>query len=74
MGLRWVLWESLAALADLEATYGDPGQSAALREQARGVIGYIADHTPAELRAGFLERENVRRVMDHGPQGGTDRA
>jgi hypothetical protein len=67
MGMRWVLWEILAELADLAAERGDADQVAALRRQAGEVIAAIVERTPAELRAGFLAREAVRRVWDEAP-------
>ena len=65
--MRRVLWQVLAALSDLELQRGNASEANALRAQARAVIEYIADHTPAEYRDSFLNLPSVRAVLDPNP-------
>lgn len=50
MGSRRMLWQILAALGETD--------------KAREVVDYIAQNTPEELRASFLNLPNVREVME----------
>jgi adenylate cyclase len=64
---RPMLWQILAVLAEIDDQYGDAAQAELLRDQAREVIRYIADHAGSpELRASFLARPDVRAVADAG--------
>ena len=60
LGSRWLLWQILAALANVES---DDGRSAALKSQARQGIQFIADHIHEdEMRSQFLQSEGVRAL------------
>ena len=61
MGSRRLLWQILAALAEIES---DSGKSAALKAQAREIIQFIADHIANnEFRALFLQSEGVSALI-----------
>jgi len=64
MGLAPILWQVLAALAELETQQGDLAAANSLRDQAREVIMKLAEQTgtPAR-RAGFLARREVQAVL-----------
>jgi len=72
LGSRRALWPSLAFLSQLEAQRGHHAEAQALRQQAREIILYIADHCPPDLstgsgqslRASFLNRPDVRAVLE----------
>jgi tetratricopeptide (TPR) repeat protein len=80
LGMRRILWRILAALAEIEVGRGNTTEAHALRQQAREVILYIADHCPPDpsagsgqapsagsgqsLRASFLQLPEVRAVLD----------
>jgi tetratricopeptide (TPR) repeat protein len=64
LGSRRMLWQIYAALSDLATQCGNPSEAQALRQQAREVIAYIAEHCPPELRASFLDLPDVRHLMD----------
>ncbi|MBI5649826.1 MAG: hypothetical protein HZC40_05165 [Chloroflexi bacterium] len=57
---RWIWWRILAALAEMET---DSTRARALRTHARAIIEYIADHTPQDLRASFLNVPDVKSVL-----------
>lgn len=57
------LWRILALLGDIEAQRGNTEKAAELYAQAREVLGFIVEHTPAEYRAAFLNMPHVRAVM-----------
>jgi tetratricopeptide (TPR) repeat protein len=67
---RRTLWRILSALSELETLRGNHAEAQALRPQAREIIRFIADHTPADpstssgqsLRASFLNLPDVRAV------------
>ena len=61
MNARRPLWPILFALSQLEA---DPTEAERLRQQAREIIEYIADHAPTDLRVSFLDLPDVREVLD----------
>jgi hypothetical protein len=61
IGSRRMLWQILFALSQLEM---DPTEAKVLREQAREIINYIADHTPLDLRTSFLGLPEVRMVLE----------
>jgi tetratricopeptide (TPR) repeat protein len=67
LGARRILWPILAALAETEAGRGNTTAAQTLRQQARELIQYIADHCPPELRASFLSLPEVRAVPDSIP-------
>ena len=60
---RRLLWQILALLAKAEEMLGQTAVAATYREQARAFIHYIADHTPPDLRAGFLGLPEVTAVL-----------
>jgi tetratricopeptide (TPR) repeat protein len=72
LGSRRVLWPVLAALAEIEAGRGNTTEAQALRQQARDIIAYIADHCPPDpsagsgqsLRDSFLHLPEVQAVLD----------
>ncbi|HTO99979.1 MAG TPA: AAA family ATPase, partial [Anaerolineales bacterium] len=52
VGSRWLLWQSLAALAQVGS---DPERAAAWRSQTQGIVQFIGDHiSENELREAFL--------------------
>jgi tetratricopeptide (TPR) repeat protein len=65
MGARRMLWQILAALAEIESRRGHVAEAENLRAQAREVIAFIADHagTP-DLRTSFLNLPDVRAVLE----------
>lgn len=63
LGSRCLLWPILAALSRLEAERGRPAEAEALRAEAQTIVCYIADHSPPELREGFLNLPNVQKVL-----------
>ena len=60
---RRAWWQILIALSENEMQRGHRVNAETLRQQARDVIEYIADHTPASLRESFLNLPNVREVI-----------
>jgi tetratricopeptide (TPR) repeat protein len=60
---RYRLWPILSTLLEMEMERGDAAQAERVRGQAREVIEYIADHTPAPYRESFLNLPAVRTVM-----------
>ncbi|MFQ5593143.1 MAG: hypothetical protein ACE5HA_03240 [Anaerolineae bacterium] len=65
MGARRMLWQILAALAEIEGQRGRMAEAENLRAQAREVIAFIADHTgTSELRASFLAQPEVHAVLE----------
>jgi tetratricopeptide (TPR) repeat protein len=62
IGSRRILWQILAALSPLEP---DPGEAEQLRQQAREVAAYIAEHSPLDLRASFLNMPAVRAIISY---------
>jgi tetratricopeptide (TPR) repeat protein len=60
LGSRWLQWQILAVLADVEP---DNGKSSALKSQAREIIQFIANHIhDDEMRSQFLKSEGVRLI------------
>jgi tetratricopeptide (TPR) repeat protein len=59
IGSRRMLWRVLFALSQLEP---NPTEAERLHQQAREIVAYIADHTPADLRDSFLGLPEVRAV------------
>ncbi len=62
MGSRRMLWQILAASSKIEAQCGNEAQAAELRSRALEIIGYIAEHSPPEMRDSFLELPSVRNL------------
>jgi hypothetical protein len=60
--IRW--WRILLALSELEMKRGNASEAARLRAQARGIVQYIAAHTPPDLRETFLQIPEVLYVME----------
>ncbi len=63
LNARRTLWQIYAALAQIEQQRGDADAARSLRAQAREVIEYIAEHTPPDVRASFLNLPDVRAIM-----------
>jgi len=62
---RRILWRILLALADLEADAGRPLEAEAIRQQAAGHVGFIADHIEHnERRQSFLSQDLVRQALN----------
>ena len=64
MSSRQTLWRILLEQSRLADARGDSAQSKTLRQQARGVVEYIVDHTPEDLRSTFLALPRGRQVME----------
>ena len=62
MQARYRLLPILMTLRELEIALGHPTEAEAVRIEAREVAMYIAEHSPAELRASFLNLPAVRDV------------
>lgn len=61
---RFGWWRCLAALAEVSSKRGGEAEAQAYREQARGVIEFIAEHAGSEaLRKSFLSLPKVQGVM-----------
>jgi predicted ATPase/class 3 adenylate cyclase len=64
MGLDWILWQILAARAQLETQAGRAAASGECLSQARQIVKRIADGlSDLELKASFLDRQVVRALM-----------
>jgi DNA-binding SARP family transcriptional activator/tetratricopeptide (TPR) repeat protein len=62
LGSRRLLWRVLHSLSQVE---DKPAEAQRLRRQAREIVADIADHTgDPELRASFLNRPEVRELLD----------
>jgi tetratricopeptide (TPR) repeat protein len=62
IGTRWMLWQILAALAELE---DDPAEAGLLRAQARGIVETIAQcMSDVEMKDAFLGLPAVTPLMD----------
>jgi len=62
IGARRSLWPILKALGQIEAQRGNQAEAQALRQKAREIIEYIADHAPPEMRETFLNLPEVRNL------------
>ncbi|HLF27553.1 MAG TPA: hypothetical protein VJG32_14560 [Anaerolineae bacterium] len=64
MNVRRMRWRILAALSRIEAERDNAAEARRLRQQARKVIDYMAEHAGSpELRASFLNSPDVQRVI-----------
>ncbi len=63
LGSRRSLWRILIALSEIEAGRGNDAEAQSLRRRAREIVVYIADHTPVDLRATFLNLPHIRAVV-----------
>ena len=65
VGSRRALWQILVNLAEVEADLGNEAEAAKVREAAKEVIEFIAEHAGTEdLRESFLNRHAVKSLMD----------
>lgn len=62
-GSRNSLWEALAVLARLYGVMGRRERALEAKREGSAVAQFIADHAPPELRATFLNRAEVRALM-----------
>ncbi len=68
LGQRRRLWPILCALSQVETQLGHPAEARALRQRAREVITYIADHIPRpDLRDSFLSLPFVQVALSDEP-------
>ncbi|MBI3914582.1 MAG: tetratricopeptide repeat protein [Chloroflexi bacterium] len=63
-GSKWILWHVFAAQSELQTRLGNRDAAAELRAQAREIITRIAEKTPADARASFLNLPKVRAVTE----------
>lgn len=61
--VRHILWQILAMQSEIELQGGNTAEAEACRAQAKALVEYIAQHSPAELRQSFLNLPRVRAVM-----------
>jgi ATP/maltotriose-dependent transcriptional regulator MalT len=62
---RQTLWQILLEQSRIAEARGYAVQAKTLREQARGIVGYVSDHIGnAELQASFLALPDVRAIME----------
>jgi len=67
IGSRRALWPILLNLAEVEADLGNEAEAAKIRETAKEVIEFIAEHAGSdELRESFLSRRAVRSLVQNG--------
>lgn len=64
MGSRRMRWQILVLEATLEQGRGNFDEAEGLRAEARTIVKFIADHAPDEFRSLFLNRADVRAVME----------
>lgn len=65
IGARWMLWQVLFSLSQIEAQRGNHQEAHALHRQACDLLLYIADHIGDDaLRKSFLGRAAVRAVLE----------
>lgn len=65
-GSRRLHWQILAQRADIAKQRGDAASAAADYAAARGMLEYIAAHTPDEYRESFLNTPAVQHVLQQG--------
>jgi tetratricopeptide (TPR) repeat protein len=62
--MRWILWQILARLSELERTRGNLGSAKKHRDTARQLLQYIAEHIDlSSQRESFLGLEPVKELM-----------
>lgn len=66
IGSRRMRWRILVLRADMEQARGNDLLANKARGQARGLLQFIAEHAPQEMRATFLNQKEVRAVMERG--------
>ena len=67
VGSRRALWQIQVNLAEVEADLGNGVEAAKIRESAKEVIEFIAEHAGSdELRESFLSRHEVRALIQNG--------
>ena len=67
LGARWDQWQILSALSELERARGNARAAETYREEAQGIIAYIAKRLPQpSLRESFLATAHVRKVIGGG--------
>lgn len=64
IGSRRMRWQILALRAEMEQAHGNHLLADESREHARGLLRFIADNAPVELRKVFLNRPDVRALME----------
>lgn len=64
MHARFALWETLALLSDLAQQRGEAERAHTLKQEAREIVAWLADHAPDDLRYTFLAQEKVRKIGD----------
>jgi hypothetical protein len=65
LSARRTWWKILAALAEIEAQWGNEAKAAQLRREARTILDYIIAHIPESgLQATFLALPEVRGVLN----------
>ncbi|MEJ2749535.1 MAG: hypothetical protein P8183_16765, partial [Anaerolineae bacterium] len=62
-GERPILWQILVSLAEVEEACGKANTADKLRDEARDLVGYIAEHA-GEMRETFLERPEVQSLQN----------
>lgn len=67
IGERRVRWQILDTLAEIEVHNGDTSRAKKMQEQIRGIITFIADHSPSDLRASFLAQPEINNIIEHYP-------
>lgn len=65
IGSRWMLWQILGALGELESACGNQSQATPYFAQAHELIVYITNHAPAEWRDSFLNLPHVKKLEEH---------
>jgi tetratricopeptide (TPR) repeat protein len=61
---RQTLWQVMLEQSRIVGARSNPAHARALRQEARGVIDYILEHTPPDLRGSFLALPDVRDIME----------
>jgi len=64
MQLRYRLLTMLFTLIEMETERGDADAANKARTHAHEIIEYIAAHMPPGLRASFLNKPDVRKVIE----------
>ncbi len=64
MNARTYLWPILVALAEIATRRGDSSQAESLRQRARELVVYIADHTGSpERQASYMAQPAVKALL-----------